>query len=52
MTDREEVERQARKALGLEEDEDELRPDNAYKPVKKYNRNKIKYTCPECRSKI
>lgn len=22
--------------------------DNADKPVKKYNRNKIKYTCPEC----
>ena len=51
-----EVERQARKALGLEEgegeDEGELGPDNADKPVKKYNRNKIKYTCPECKAKV
>ena len=51
-----EVERQARKALGLEEgegeDEGELGPDNADKPVKKYNRNKIKYACPECKAKV
>ena len=28
------------------------RADNADKPMKKYNRNKIKYVCPSCSSKV
>lgn len=30
----------------------EPRADNADKPVKKYNRNKVKYTCPDCGAKV
>lgn len=42
-----------RKELGLSEgDEDTLKPDNADKPSKKYNRNKIKYICEGCESKV
>ena len=40
-----------RVALGLGDgdgDGDEPKADNADKPVKKYNRNKTKYTCPDC----
>ena len=49
-----EIARRTRKELGIEEgeDEDEPKPDNADKPVKKYNRNKIKYVCPDCGSKV
>lgn len=49
-----EVMRRTRKELGIEEGEegDEPKPDNADKPVKKYNRNKIKYTCPDCNSHV
>ena len=45
-------------ALGIEDDDgedsedDTPRADNADKPVKKYNRNKVKYTCPDCQSKV
>ena len=38
--------------LGLTEHEGELRPDNADKAVKKYNRNKVKYVCPSCDAKV
>ena len=50
-----EVKRRTRKELGLEdddEDDDSPKPDNADKPIKKYNRNKIKYICPECQAKV
>ena len=49
-----EIQKQVRKELGIEDDEedDSPKPDNADKPVKKYNRNKIKYTCPECKAKV
>ena len=49
-----EIQRKTRKALGIEEGEgeDEPKPDNADKPVKKYNRNKIKYVCPSCSAKV
>ena len=49
-----EVERKTKKALGIEDDgeDDSPKPDNADKPVKKYNRNKIKYTCPDCGAKV
>jgi hypothetical protein len=44
---------ETRVALGLgDEEDDEPRADNADKPVKKYNRNKIKYTCPDCGVKV
>lgn len=47
------IEHQTKVALGIEEDDvsvyDTPRADNADKPVKKYNRNKIKYTCPSCK---
>lgn len=50
------VEHMTKVALGLddegEEDDDSPKPDNADKPIKKYNRNKIKYTCPECGAKV
>ena len=50
------VETTTKKALGIEdgdENEDgEPKPDNADKPVKKYNRNKIKYVCPKCDAKV
>lgn len=45
------VEHQTKVTLGIEdddEDDDIPKADNADKPVKKYNRNKIKYTCPDC----
>lgn len=44
-----ELAHEVRTALGLgDEDDDEPKADNADKPVKKYNRNKTKYTCPDC----
>ena len=47
------IEHQTKIALGIEEGDDFVydtpRADNADKPVKKYNRNKIKYTCPSCK---
>lgn len=52
------VEHQTKVALGLEDDDgedsenDTPKADNADKPVKKYNRNKIKYTCPDCQSRV
>ena len=46
------TEHKTKVALGIEDGNDEedggQRADNADKPVKKYNRNKIKYTCPDC----
>ena len=49
-----ELQKRTRKELGIEdgEDDDEPRADNADKPIKKYNRNKIKYVCPECQAKV
>lgn len=50
-----EIQRKTRKELGIEydgEEDGEPRADNADKPVKKYNRNKIKYICPECQAKV
>lgn len=49
-----EVRERVRKELGIEEGEyeNEPKPDNADKPVKKYNRNKIKYVCPGCGMKL
>lgn len=50
------LEDDVRKALGIEDGEDgedgTPRPDNADKKIKKYNRNKIKYTCPTCGLKM
>ena len=47
-----EIEHKTKVALGIEEGEDtedsSPKADNADKPVKKYNRNKVKYTCPDC----
>lgn len=43
------LENKIKLALGTEDgDSDEPKADNADKPVKKYNRNKVKYTCPDC----
>lgn len=45
------IEKKTKKALGLsddDEDDDTPKADNADKPIKKYNRNKIKYTCRCC----
>lgn len=49
-----EVMRRTRKELGIEDDgeDDTPRADNADKPIKKYNRNKIKYVCHGCDSKV
>lgn len=51
-----EIEHKTRIALGIEDEEDgddeAPKADNADKPVKKYNRNKIKYTCPDCGAKV
>lgn len=49
-----EVMKRTRKELGIEDDEDDdtPRPDNADKPIKKYNRNKIKYVCAGCGLKV
>lgn len=53
-----EVEHKTKVALGIEDDDgddsedDTPKADNADKPVKKYNRNKIKYTCPDCGAKV
>ena len=49
-----EVQKKTRKALGIKDDEDsdEPRADNADKPIKKYNRNKIKYVCASCGLKV
>lgn len=49
-----EVQKKTRKALGIKEgdDEDEPKADNADKPIKKYNRNKIKYVCRGCQMKV
>ena len=49
------VEHLTKVSLGIEdddEDDDTPKADNADKPVKKYNRNKIKYTCPACGAKV
>lgn len=35
-----------------ENDGDDTKADNADKPVKQYNRNKIKYVCPSCSCKV
>lgn len=49
-----EVQKKTRKALGIKDDEDSDEPkaDNADKPIKKYNRNKIKYVCASCGMKV
>lgn len=51
-----EIEHKTKVALGIEEGDDtednSPKADNADKPVKKYNRNKIKYTCPDCGVKV
>ena len=49
-----EVAKRTRKELGIEEpeDDDSPKPDNADKPIKKYNRNKIKYVCHGCGLKV
>lgn len=48
-----EIENQLRKDTeGTEEDNDIPKADNADKPKKKYNRNKIKYVCPSCDCKV
>lgn len=48
-----EIMKRTRKELGIEDnDEDTPKADNADKPIKKYNRNKIKYTCPDCGAKV
>ena len=49
-----EVMRRTRKELGIEDDPDAdtPKPDNADKPIKKYNRNKIKYVCRGCGLKV
>lgn len=48
-----EVQKKTRKALGIKDDDsDEPKADNADKPIKKYNRNKIKYICPGCGMKV
>lgn len=49
-----EVMRRTRKELGIEDDPDAdtPKPDNADKPIKKYNRNKIKYVCRSCGLKV
>lgn len=49
------VEHTTRIRLGLEDGEEEEetpRADNADKPIKVYNRNKIKYTCLNCGAKV
>lgn len=51
------IEHKTKVALGLEdgdsdEDDDTPKADNADKPIKKYNRNKVKYTCPDCGSRV
>lgn len=49
-----ELQKKTRKALGIKDDEDDDTPraDNADKPIKKYNRNKIKYVCRCCGLKV
>ena len=50
-----EIVRRTRKELGIEDDDSDdgtPRPDNADKPIKKYNRNKIKYVCHGCGLKV
>jgi predicted SprT family Zn-dependent metalloprotease len=49
-----ELQKKTRKALGIKDDEDDDEPkaDNADKPIKKYNRNKIKYICKGCQMKV
>ncbi len=49
-----EVQKKTRKELGIKDDEDSDEPkaDNADKPIKKYNRNKIKYVCRGCGAKV
>lgn len=49
-----EVQKKVRKELGIKDDEDDGEPkaDNADKPVKKYNRNEIKYVCASCGLKV
>lgn len=51
-----EIEHKTKVALGIEDGDDKEdsspKADNADKPVKKYNRNKVKYTCPDCGVKV
>ena len=51
-----EIEHKTKVALGIEDSDDtedgSPKADNADKPVKKYNRNKVKYTCPDCGVKV
>ena len=51
-----EIEHKTKVSLGIEEGEDtedsSPKADNADKPVKKYNRNKVKYTCSGCGVKV
>lgn len=49
-----EVRRKTRVALGIEDGEDDDTPhaDNADKPIKVYNRNKIRYVCASCGMKV
>lgn len=50
-----EIEREVKVALGIDDEslsDGALKADNADKPIKKYNRNKIKYTCPDCGTKV
>ena len=49
-----ETERKVKVALGLTDEDltDTPVADNADKPIKKYNRNKIKYVCPDCEAKV
>lgn len=44
------IERKVKLSLGIEDDTP--RADNADKPIKRYNRNKIKYTCGGCGTKV
>ena len=51
------VEHLTKVSLGIEDDDEDddddiPKADNADKPVKKYNRNKIKYTCSACGAKV
>ena len=49
------VEHLTKVSLGIEDDDegdDTPKADNADKPVKKYNHNKIKYTCSACGAKV
>lgn len=50
-----EIEHKTKVALGIEDDDSEddtPKADNADKPIKKYNRNKVKYECESCGAKV